>query len=77
LYDAGSLLLAILPYLISFLAWSKTNSDVKLQSVHPLEPFESFFNRLIYFAMKTTPTSTPAGFADQSAVEDACLQPIS
>ena len=46
LYDAGSLLLAFLPYLISFLARSNSNSDVNMQLIYPLEFIELFFNDL-------------------------------
>ena len=39
-----------LPYLISFFAWSNSNSDVNMQLVYTLEFFELFFNSLVHFA---------------------------
>jgi hypothetical protein len=42
LYDACSLLLAFLPYLISFFAVSKSSSDGNMQLAHSLEIFDFF-----------------------------------
>ena len=50
LYDACSLL-PLSPYLISFFAWSSSNSDVNMQLVHIFEFFELFFNMLVVFAL--------------------------
>ena len=50
MYDACTLLLAFLPSLLSFFAWSDSNSDVNVQFVHALEFFELFLNCLLAFA---------------------------